>query len=78
MDTICAPAYANISMAQFDAKRIYLYIHGKALLFLRYVDNIFMIWNGTTDERTNKQTYMPNRIIPNLLKAAFHTAKRYA
>ena len=50
MDTICAPAYANISMAQFDAKHIYPYIHGKALLFLRYVDNIFMIWKGTTDE----------------------------
>ena len=50
MDTVCAPAFANIFMAQFEVKHIYPYIHGKALLFLRYIDNIFMIWNGTTKE----------------------------
>ena len=47
---ICAPAYANIFVAQFEAKHIYTYIHGNALLFLRYIDYIFMIWNGTTEE----------------------------
>ena len=47
MGTICAPAY-NVFIAQ--AKHIYLYIYGKALLFLRYIDNIFMIWNGTIEE----------------------------
>ena len=124
MGTICAPAYANIFMAQFEAKKIYPYIHGKAPLFLGYIDDIFMIWNGTKEEvisfigelnnkhkpkncdykiykqsfwtqwyieisntkfrrysvnqRTNKHTYMHNRIIPNLLKAVFHTANRYA
>ena len=35
MGTICAPEYANIFMAQFEAKHIYPYIHNKALLFLR-------------------------------------------
>ena len=49
MVTICAPAYANIFMAQFEAKHIYPYIHGKSLLFVRYIDDIFMIWNETTD-----------------------------
>ena len=48
MGTICAPAYNNVFTVQ--AKHIYLYIHGKALLFLRYIDNIFMIWNGTIEE----------------------------
>ena len=37
-------------MVQFKANHIYPYIHGKSLLFLRYIDNIFMIWNGTTKE----------------------------
>ena len=50
MGTIYAPAYPNILMAQFEAKHIYLYNYGKAPLFLRYTDNIFMIWNGTKEE----------------------------
>ena len=50
MDTICAPAYANIFMVQFEAKHIYPWIHGKALLFLRYIDDIFMICNRTPEE----------------------------
>ena len=33
-------------MPQFEVKHMYPYIHSKGLLFLRYVDNIFMIWNG--------------------------------
>ena len=33
-------------MPQFEAKHMYPCIHSKGLLFLRYVDNIFMIWNG--------------------------------
>ena len=37
-------------MAQFETKHIYPYIHGKTLLFLRYIDDIFMNWNGTTEE----------------------------
>ena len=48
--TIYALVYANIFMVQFEAKHIFPYIHGKALLFLRYKDDIFMIWNGTNEE----------------------------
>ena len=36
MGTICAPPYANIIMAQFEAKNTYPYIHGKAMLFVTY------------------------------------------
>ena len=50
MGTICAPSYANIVMANFEAKHIYPYIKEKSLLYLRYIDDIFMIWKGTKVE----------------------------
>ena len=50
MCTICAPSYANIFMANFEAKHIYTYIKEKSLLYLRYIDDIFMIWKGTKVE----------------------------
>ena len=48
--TIFAPVYANIFMAQFEAKHVYPYSHGKPLLFLKCKDDIFIIWNGTKKE----------------------------
>ena len=42
--TICAPAYANVFMAYFQEKFIYLLIDAKTLLYLRFIDDIFMIW----------------------------------
>ena len=50
MGTICAPAYANIFMAQFEKQHIYPYIKNKSILYLRYIDDIFMIWTGTKQE----------------------------
>ena len=47
MGTICAPAYANIFMAQFEKQHIYPYIKNKSILYLRYIDDIFMIWTET-------------------------------
>ena len=47
MGTICAPSYANIFMANFEAKHIYPYIKE---IYVRYIDNIFMIWKGTKVE----------------------------
>ena len=40
--TICATAYANIFMAEFEEKYIYPLIKDKLILFLRYIDNIFI------------------------------------
>ena len=45
-----APAYANIFMASFESKYIYPYIKEKVTTFLRFIDDLFMIWTGTEEE----------------------------
>ena len=42
MGTICTPAHANIFYGT-------IWRIGKSLLFLRYIDDIFMNWNGTKE-----------------------------
>ena len=44
MGTICAPDNANIFMAEFEQKYIYPLIKDKPIFFLRYIDDIFMVW----------------------------------
>ena len=44
MGTIYAPAYGNIFMAEFEQKYIYSVIKDKSIPFLRYIDDIFMVW----------------------------------
>ena len=44
MDTTCAPAYSNIFMAYFEEKFIHPLTDAKTLLYLRFIDDIFMIW----------------------------------
>ena len=48
--TICAPAYANIFIANFELKYIYSHIKDKAKVFLRFIDDLFMIWTGSEQE----------------------------
>ena len=45
MRTICAPAYANIFMTEFEQKYVYPLIKDKSILFLRYIDDTFMVWS---------------------------------
>ena len=52
MGTICAPSYANIFMGEFEEKFIYPYIEGRTKLYLRYIDNIFIIWTGSEQQFT--------------------------
>ena len=47
MGTKCAPCYANLFMGEFETKCIYPKIDNFSLLYLRYIDDIFMVWNGT-------------------------------
>ena len=44
MGIICAPAYPNIFMAEFEQKYVYPLIKDKSILFLHYIDDIFMVW----------------------------------
>ena len=50
MGTVCSPFYANLFMPQFEEKHIYPYIKDMSLLFLGYIDDIFIIWKGTKEQ----------------------------
>ena len=50
MGTICAPSYANIFMLEFEEKHIYTLIKNKSVIYLRYIDNIFMVWIKSKSE----------------------------
>ena len=51
--TICAPAYANIFMANSGLKYIYPDIKDKAKMLLRFCDDHFMIWTRSEQELLN-------------------------
>ena len=44
MGTICAPAYANIFMAEFEQIYVHPLIKDKSINFLLYIDDIFIVW----------------------------------
>ena len=44
MGAICAPAYANIFMAEFEKIYLYFLIKDKSIPFSRYINDIFMVW----------------------------------
>ena len=46
MGTICALTYANVFMAQFQEKHTYPYIKDMSLFYLKYSDDILIIWKG--------------------------------
>ena len=53
--TIYPPSYTNVFMANFEAKHIYPYNKEMPLLYLRYIDNIFMIWK---DKKAELMTFI--------------------
>ena len=67
MGTISAPSYENIFLANFEAKHIYPHIKEMALLYLRYIDDIFMTWKGPKlDLITFIKELMKNAKLSNL------------
>ena len=50
MGTICVPPYANIFMAYFKEKFIYPLIRNATTLYLRYIDDIILIWTKSENE----------------------------
>ena len=50
MGTISAPPYDNIFMGKFEESHIYPYIRHLCKLYLRYIDDLFLIWTGTKQQ----------------------------
>ena len=44
MGTICGSIYASIFMGKFERKYTYPLTKDKPILFLRYINDIFMVW----------------------------------
>ena len=49
MGTKRVPSSANISMGMFEERYIYRPIKKISNFYLRFIDDIFLIWSGTTD-----------------------------
>ena len=50
MGTKCSPTYANIFMSEFEKLFIYPKIKHKSQLYLRNIDDIFLLWTATEVE----------------------------
>ena len=50
MGTKCAPSYTNIFMGMCEEIYIYPLIKTMCKVYLRFIDYIFLIWTGTTDQ----------------------------
>ena len=50
MGNICAPSYANIFMSEFEEKYINPPIKHKSVIYLRYINDIFMVWIKSESE----------------------------
>ena len=50
MGTAWDPSYEKILMARFEPKHIYGFIKGKVDLYLRYIDDTFLICNSMEEE----------------------------
>ena len=50
MGTKCSPTYANVIMSEIRKLFIYPKIKHKSQLYLRYIDDIFLLWTATEGE----------------------------
>ena len=50
MGTKCAPTYASLFMGRFEETHILPRIRAFTLLYIRYIDDLFMIWKGSEKE----------------------------
>ena len=53
MGTKCAPSYENIFVGWFEEKFIFPLLTNLSDFYLRFIDDIFLIWNGTKSEFDN-------------------------
>ena len=59
MGTRMAPAYANLSMGEFERKALKDYAD-QPFLWLRYIDDILMVWTHGEEKLHNFITYLNN------------------
>ena len=50
MGTICAPTYANTFMSEFEERYIDPLIKIKSSSYVRFIDDIFMVWTKSENE----------------------------
>ena len=74
MGTICAPAYANIFMANFELKYIYPCIKDKTKMFLRFIDDLFMLWTVSGQELLDFMSDL-NKKHPSIKFESIHKQK---
>ena len=65
MGTKCAPTYAKIFIKMFKENYIYHLIQEKCKLYLRYIEDKFLIWTRTLDE-LNKFRPKINQVHPSI------------
>ena len=68
MGTICALTYPNLFMSEFKDRYIYPLIKNKSKSYLRFIDDIFMVW--TISE--NQLKFFINEINKNNHSIKFH------
>ena len=69
MGIVYLPCYANMFMTQFEEKHIYPHIKVMALLCLRYLDDILIIWKSTKEQLITLLT----NLIKNIKLLNFNT-----
>ena len=57
MGTRVAPSYAILYMGDFEDRFVYTY-HKQPLLYLRYIDDIFLLWQHGADELSKFVTHL--------------------
>ena len=65
MGTKCAPTYANLFMGEFEEKHIYNLIKEKTKKYLRFIDDIFLVWTASEQELLNFHTTI-NSVHPSI------------
>ena len=53
MTTKCAPSYVNVFMGWIEETFIFPLLTNLSDFYLRFIDDIFLIWNGTKTEFDN-------------------------
>lgn len=74
MGTKCAPSYANLFMGKFEKDHLYPRIKGKCITYLRYIDDILLIWTASKQELKEFIEYA--NTIHSTIKFEFETSEK--